>query len=384
MNKKIAALILFLTAGLSLAGCDVDTSTPTAAQPKTVKTYRIGVIAPMTGDAASYGVEVQRALDYRLAEINANAKEEGYQIALDYEDGKCEGAASALAFQKLTDIDGDKIILGGICSSETLGFIQLLGDKGVLTVSEGNSNPDLEGMSPNFFSLSYSDSLVGANAAKELGKFSKVALISEQNDYNEAMRKVVKKTLAEQFPQTTIVNDEVFPKGATDMRNLLAKINASDAEAVFLNPNAGITGITLVKQLAEIQGWKKQLVSQVSLASPDTIKAAPTTLEGTIIIDAPSLQSQDLKDYMKKITDAKGPLTNLGVYYTASTLDSLNMLSTLASRFDGDPMKMRDAIASEDFSGWIAPTFNFKGKSYVQGIQVARYVITGGESVLSN
>jgi len=383
MTKKIVSILLGLTTLLALAGCDGETDVKTSGSGSTeVKTYRIGTIGPLSGDAASYGIETQRIMDYRLAEINKEYANKGAKFELVYEDGKCDGAAAAAAFQKLTDVDGIKLIIGGGCSSETLGFLPMLEDKGVVALSFLSSNPELEGKSKNFFTLSYSDSLVGAGLGSELGKYKKVDLITEQNDYNIALRKVTLDTLAKNSPDTQIVLDETFPKGSTDLRDLLAKVNASDAEAILINANPGVTTIALVKQLAEIKDFNKKIIGQVGLMGQDAIDAAPSLLEGAIVVDAPNIKNKDFEDYLKKITDAKGPLDNIGPYYAGTSLDCLNIMTSLAAKEDGDPQKVRDDLATGTFSGWIAPSYSFNGKTFVRGVGYAKYVIKNGKTVL--
>lgn len=387
--KKAFSLVLGLITMVALSGCDGTTVDQneggnSSSNPVDLKTYRIGVIAPLSGDAGVYGVEMQRVWDYQLKEINREAEAKGQKFELVIEDGKCDGAASVAAFQKLTDVDGISVILGGFCSSETLGIIELLEDKNVVALSAGSSNPEIEGKSSNAFTLSYSDALVGRSIAEELGKYKKVALINEQNDYNEGLRRVVKETLVDSFKDTEILADEVYPKGSTDMRNVLAKINATGAEAVFLNPNAGITAITLAKQIAELGGFDMKIVTQVAFTSPDTISAVPGVLEGSVVVDAPGIQSSAFSEYQAKIVAANGTLDNLGAYYTASCLDALNMLTELSVKYDGDAMKIRDEIATGTFSGWINSTFKFDGKSFVQGVPVAKYLIVNDKLELQN
>lgn len=386
MTKKIAALLLGLSALAVLAGCEAGDSdkSPAGQGPDVteVKTYRIGVIAPLSGDAGAYGVELNRVWEYQLEEINRKARLKGHQFELAQEDGKCEGAAAATALQKLTDIDGIKVLIAGACSAESLGLTPMLEQKEAVALSPTSSNPDLNGSSPNFFSLSYSDSLVGEEIAKVLAAHKKVAIITEQADYSEGLRKDIKQYLTANAPETEIVADEVFPKGGTEMRTLLAKIHASEAEIVFLNPNAGVTAISLVKQLAEIEGWNKALVSQFSMMAKDALEAAPKTLEGMLIIDAPNIVNGDLQQLLDRVIAAKGTLDTLGPYYSASAADALDIITTLTAEFDGDAEKIRQALATRNFGGWLAPSFNFGGKTFVQGVGVAKYRVINAEAIL--
>lgn len=375
MWKPTIALILSMTAVIALSGCEEGAQSPTT---KEMVTYKVGVISPVTGDAAAYGVEVQRVLDYRIKELNSEAALKGYQIDLVFEDGKCDGGASVTALQKLTDVEGIDFILGGLCSSESLGIAPLLEDKNVVALSGWSSNPDIEGASPNLFSLSYSDALVGQGVARELGEFSKIALISEQNDYNQGLKKVVTETLEQENPDVEIVLSEAFSKGGTDFRNQLTKLKNSGAEAIFLNPNAGVTAQSLVKQVGEIEGWDVQLISQFALFTEDVLSHAPEAMEGLIIIDAPSLSSNELGTYMDEVIAQNGSLDALGVYYSASSIDALDILSELIHEHKGDVKKVRESLATRSFSGWLGSDLRFNGNSFVQGIGVTKYVVEGG------
>lgn len=387
MNIQIPKILSAGLILLSLAGCTdaggTIASSQTQQETRTPKVYKIAAIFPMTGDAASYGVEVERVLSYRTEEINSLAAERGYRVEIQYEDTKCDGANAANAFQKLTEVDGIKLILGGLCSSESLGFIPNLKDNHVVALSGWSSSPELEGKSPNFFSMSYNDEFVGKGIADEIGKYQTVALVTEQNDYNEAIRKVVKTTLAEKYPSVKILADEEFVKGGSDFRNTLDKVKATNAEIVFFNPNPGVTAESLIRQFAEIKDWNPKIVSQFSLMNENVVKLAPQKLEGSVVIDAPIIANSEFKKYMDKIVTAKGKLDTIGPYYTASSLDSLNILLNLAVEFDGDADKIQQALATRNFKGYLGDNLSFNGKTFVQGIGVARYEIHDGKAELS-
>jgi len=124
MKKSLISFSAVFLAITLLAGCTPSSKdaagSSSSSGSKTLTTVKIGVVAPFSGDAAAFGEEIQRILDFELDTINAKAKSNGYQFELVYEDGKCNGAESNAAFQKLTDVDGVKFILGGACSSESL------------------------------------------------------------------------------------------------------------------------------------------------------------------------------------------------------------------------------------------------------------------------
>ncbi len=86
-------IILFLSLIILvlIAGC-------TTQQKEIIK---VGVLLPLTGDAASYGTNSKNGIEIALQEIN----QEGNKIELIYEDGKCVGKDSVNAIQKLISVD---------------------------------------------------------------------------------------------------------------------------------------------------------------------------------------------------------------------------------------------------------------------------------------
>lgn len=375
---------------LSFAGCaDIEEGDTTPAdgdtqteEAKEVKTYKVGVILPMTGDAAEMGEELKRIIDFRQGEISANADKVGYKLELVYEDGKCDGGEAATAFQKLTDVDEVKYIIGLLCSSESLGVAPLLEEKGVVAVSATSSDPEIEGKSPNLFTFSYSDNAIGNGIAGELGKYKKVALISEQNDWNQGIKRVVNETLEANYSETEVVVDEDFTKGGTDFRNQLEKIKSSGAEAVLLNPNIGVSAEALLKQIAEISDWEVQFISITSYLGDENRSVAPEAAEGMIIVEAPGVTDSEFLAYKEKIEASKGSVENLGGYYQAAVLDALNILGDQISKHDGDVEKIVSELSTGTFDGWTGDNLTFGGKSFVQGISMAKYVVQDGKAQL--
>lgn len=340
-------------------------------------TVKIGALAPLSGDAAAYGQEAQKVLNHRLSEINAK---DGTKFELVWEDGKCTGGDAVSAFQKLTDVDGVKIIIGGFCSSETLGIAPLTKDGKALAVSLGSSNPTIEGASPYVFTLSYSDQVVGETLAAEMSKFSKVAIITEQNDFNIGIKNVWEKKIAESR-NVAVVANEIFPKGGSDFRSLLAKIRKANPDAILLNPNPGVTADNLLKQLAEVKDWKGyKIYTQFAYLADNTRASVGDFANGLIIVDAPSLTNEDFLTYKANMEKAVGPIPTLGSYYTASAIDDLDILTSLIRELGNDQKAVRNALAERTFKGYLGDIY-FGGHSFKQGSKGGIYTVENSKAV---
>ena len=382
MFKITYLLPLFLV--LILAGCsrqgNNDSANKTVASVKTIK---LGFVMPMSGDAAAYGEQARRVIDYYMPIINDRYKDKNIKFEAVYEDGKCTGNDAVSAMQKLVDIDGVKFIVGGICSSETLAMAPLSKEGNVLLITPGSSNTAIEGASPYLFSLSYRDDVVGNKIATETGKYKSVAIISEQNDYNVGLRKNWL-TAMKSYPDAKIVADESFPKGATDFRSILEKVKKQNPELIFLNPNAGATAQDLLKQLAEMKDWNNyKLIGQFSYTSSDALSAAPAKSEGMTVVDAPNVENPELLAIKKDIETTKGTLADWGTYYTAATIDTLNIMTSLIVELGNDPKIIRQALVTREFKGYIGNDINFKNSSFTStGTRAAIYNVKNGVAEL--
>jgi len=372
-NKKVFGLVL---ASIMVLSACATTSTVTQNGKVAGKTYKIGVLAPLSGPAAAIGTELQKVTESEIAKVNAK---NDYKIEATYEDGKCDAAASKSAYDKLTQVDGIKFIIGGLCSSETLGYIDSLTSDGVFDISATNSNPVLEGKSVNYVSVSYSDSLVGQGLAEEMGKYKTAALISEQNDYNIGVKKVVEETLKAKYPNTKIVADETFEKGSTDFRNSLDKIKAKNPEALLLNTNPGVTSDAMLKEVGEIKLGAKLLGIQ-AYTSAATLAKAPGVGEGMVVIDAPGVGNPAFQATYDQLVKDLGTLDDLGVYYAAAQIDAVDMLSAEIAKNDGDVAKVLKDVRAGTFEMNIGKV-SFGDKTYAQGIGVAKYIVKGDKAV---
>ncbi len=349
-----------------LAGCNLGN---TQTQPE--GPIKIGVLAPFSGDAAAFGEEAQIVLDYTASQLNM----EKNQVELVYEDGKCTGQDAVTAYQKLVSVDQVDLILGGVCSSESLAFAPLLEADQMLALSGGSSNPDVEGASPYFYTLSYNDNVTAQGMSDALVDSKKVAIITEQNDYNIGIQKVLETLLAEK-----IVANEVFEKGASDMRNAIEKILLAEPDAIILNPNVGATANALLKQLAESadQLTNVQLVSQIAYMGDESRAAATEISEGMLIMDAPSITSPAMLEFKAALPQAT---PNLGDFFTATIHDALINLVRAQQDAISKQTSALVELTQNPLNGLVAEGKSFKGHNFLQGIEAGTFRVIDGKAI---
>ena len=175
-----------------------------------------------------------------------------------------------------------------------------------------------------------------------------------------------------------VISSEVFEKGATDVRNVIAKTLNAKPEVLILNPNGGQTGATLIKQLSEyadqLEGVK--IVSQMVYLAKDIRDSAPVVAEGMTIVDTPFLDSEDFQSFKAGF---EIDVTNHTDYLIASTHDALvNMVNVYRSSESGEHVQN---FGSAKLNGFISEGESFNGKTFLEDVQTAFFVVENGEVI---
>ena len=290
MKKTIltlsVVLIIFLFGcaptqpGVTVTGVTVTEPTPT------VGTVKLGVMMPLTGDAAAYGNPIFASTQIAVDEINAQGGINGKQIELIVEDSKCNPKDGATAAQKLVNVDKVVAILGGVCSGETLGAAPIAEAAKVIMLSPSSTSPDITNAGDFIFRTAPSDALAGkiaADVAYNTLNARTAAIITETQDYPQGLRRVFKKNF-EKLGGTVAI-DEAFNSEATDFRTLVLKVKDANPDVIYVVPQAPAKGVLIVKQIKEA-GLETQLLTAEGLIGRDVIKENPEDLEGMIGVEA--------------------------------------------------------------------------------------------------
>ncbi|MBW2990236.1 ABC transporter substrate-binding protein [Candidatus Woesearchaeota archaeon] len=295
MNKKTNLMFL---AGIALLVLLIVGCTQTGQVVKEVKAkepIQLGFIGPLTGDAAAFGQTEKHAVELAVEEINNAGGINGRLLEVIFEDGKCNGKEAATVTQKLINIDNVKIILGGACSSETLGAAPITEANKVILFSAFSSSPDITQAGDYVFRTVIPDThpdLIGP-LLPHIAENKNIAIITENSDYAIGIRKGLK----EQLPSfnVDIVADELYASGEKDFRTYLTKIKSANPDALFVNvaTSSNAPGL-IVKQAAELE-MDVKFYGNFLLFAPESLEFVGDILEGAKVFDAPLLDESNPK-----------------------------------------------------------------------------------------
>lgn len=340
---------------------------------------KMGFIAPLTGEAASYGETEKNALQLAVEEINKNVGMNGRPIEIIYEDGKCNGKDALGAIQKLIVTDKVKIVFGGVCSSETLAAAPIAEQNKVLLFSAFSSNPAITNLGDYIFRNSPSDADVGKLDAETIAaKYKRVALLSENTDYAQGVRSVMKSVFGAKSVE--VVFDESFGGGVpvSDFRSTLTRMLNAHPEVLYVNPTSPKAGGLIVKQLREL-GSKLPVHANFSLASADARSVGGTYLNGVVISDASSLSDRG-KDLIAKYKArfGKDPANE---YEMGASYDRVYIIRDAIRQAGFDVEGIKAYLYNlKNYQGTIG-TYGFDNNGDVVGVGFTNFVIKGDGKV---
>ncbi len=259
----------------------------TPAQKVVVETgpIKIGVMVPLTGDFAVAGEPAQNIYKLAVKEINDAGGVNGRPLELVTEDSKCNGEGGANAAQKLINVDRVQLIIGGICSGETIPAVSIAETNKVVIISPAASSPALTGMS-HFFVRNYpGDSAQGkvlADIAYNKLGLKNMYILNEQTDYAQGIAKVVESTFSGLGGKVT---REEFPTATTDLRQLVTKAKAANPDAFVVNTQAPATAQKIFKVMRDLKWSPKLFTNDANPGDPPTMSLYRDVLNGAYVAE---------------------------------------------------------------------------------------------------
>ena len=298
MKRTTVSLMALI---LGLVALAVLVAMPDASQAGTAKQFKIGVMAPMTGDLARWGLDHLHATELAAEEINAKGGVLGAKVVVVGEDDQHNPKLGEAVAQKFVDDKDVMGVIGPYNSAVTLAVTPIFEKVGLIHMGASTSNPKLteQGYKTVFRVCSRDDRQgpAGAEYVLKTLKAKKVAVLDDQTTFGKGVAdEFVKKVESEGVkPMRSVIK-----AGDKDFRAVLGTI-PKDTAAIYYGGYAPEAAL-LVRQLKEL-GHKAVFLGPDGLFEPeDFIKAAGGTAEGSIVtaLAAPPESVPAAKDFIKK------------------------------------------------------------------------------------
>jgi branched-chain amino acid transport system substrate-binding protein len=332
---------------LALAVVPMAFSSAVLAQAPAAK-VKIGVMAPITGPAASIGTEQLNWAKLAVEDFNtAN----GWNVELVEGDTQLDPAVAVTVAESLiadADIYG---VVGPAGSQEVEGTQPKFKDAGLVHISGSATRPSLTTTGFNtFFRTVPSDNAQGPVVASfiiNVLKSKSAFLIDDQTSYSVSLADIAEQDLKD--AGITVDRDSVTQKD-TDFSALVTKIKTNGSEVVFFPGQIASQGALLGKQLQE-QGVKTVLFGADGFFSVDDfIKGAGGATEGAYASafakDVHSVESS--ADIVKRYTDKYGDFGTFGPPTYAATMVLLEAIQRANEAGDLSRAKVLDEVGETE------------------------------------
>ena len=222
--KKIFLMMLLAT--MFIVGCGKK-----SANGNVIK---IGVIAPLTGNYAQYGVAVKEGVELKVEAINNAGGINGKKIELVTADSKGDVQEAVNAFKKMVSQDKVNVVIGEVVSATSQAISGLAQQAKVPLISATATNLDVTKGKDFVFRTTFTDPYQGtatAKYAKSKGIKSIAILTNSSNDYSIGIANAFK---AQAAKDGITITEEKYTNDDKDFKAILTKVKGQNPQAIFI------------------------------------------------------------------------------------------------------------------------------------------------------
>ena len=329
------------------------------------KSITIGVIAPLSGNVATWGNDVKNVLLYAQEELKAQ------NVNFIFEDDQCLGKNAVTAAHKLIDVD--KIDYGVVvCTESMLSTASIFEKSKVLVISPVTSGAAVSDSGDYIFRIWPSDAEAGRLLFDFVQKkYQTFGILTEDRGYAHELTQAF---LAAAKGHKLKISSESFSSDDSDFRSLLLRLKTQKIEGLFINTNSERTFANVLRQLQQLQ-WNVPEYGVYMPGNSAFLKLAGHEADGIVYVAAPSLETSltpDGRSLYSKFVSRYGELQSSSFVF-ASTFEVLRRLSTLSASSED----ARKQLYSGHFQGVFGP-YSFDKNGDIVGVRHELMVVKHG------
>lgn len=344
MKSRILIVISLLAAfAMLLSACGGAGASP----------VKLAILAPMSGQVATFGESTKNGAVMAIEEWNANGGLLGKPIEYVVEDSQCSADPAVNAANKVINQDKIHYIIGEVCSSASIPISTIADKAGVVQISPTSTNPAVTvnedgSTKPYIFRACFTDAYQGEVQAKfaleELGAKTAFILYDQGNDYTRG--------LAEFFEAAfvagggTVAGKETYTAEDTNFSAILSKVAEAKPDILLVPDYYPI--VNLVGKQAKEMGITATMLGGDGWDSPDLDASASDGgyFTNHYAPDEPrEVVQKFVENYKAKYGSTPDALAVLAYDATNMLLESIKKVGA------DDPSKVKDAVASGSFDG---------------------------------
>lgn len=242
--------------------------------------FKVGIVGPLSGGAAVYGLEPLEGAKFALEEIHKSGMLGAHKINLIPADSAGNPAQAAQATRRMIESDNVLAILGSMTSADTQAMIEVTKAAGVPHISPGAQDSALTRQGNKWFArISQDAERWGGYAAAWVAdkhKAKTVYIMARNDNYGRSLTEAMAKVFNDK--KVKILDTIYYEPSNKDFKPMLIKLR--DAKPDFIVLNGFYTDLGLVvKQIGELE-IKHPIYTGTAAAIPQFMDIAGPASDG--------------------------------------------------------------------------------------------------------
>jgi branched-chain amino acid transport system substrate-binding protein len=287
------------------------------------KTVLVGAVLPLTGSAEIYGKPIRNGVELAFAEVTA--EDFPYALQLEIVDSASDADKAAEQAEALYQ-KGALAVIGGVTSAEALEMVGAADRADRILLSPSASQPQLTGISKNFYRVFPSDFLEGTkmgNFATATLELETAVIIAEQQPYARGIQAVFKEAFERQGGKVLEVIE--YPPNTSDYSGLLGRVLTLKPQGVYLAAYANEVA-AMIRGLRGL-GYQGSLLTTSSFASPQAIQQAGTSANGVFLTQAVFEADSETPEIRRFVAAYRAKYGSAPDLYAAHGFDAMKVLA---------------------------------------------------------
>ncbi|MDR3254544.1 MAG: ABC transporter substrate-binding protein [Synergistaceae bacterium] len=310
-------------------------------------TIKIGVLAPITGFAASDGFSTIESIKLAQEKVNAAGGVLGKQIEVVYYDDAADPKQAVPLANKLITQDKVVAFVAGSYSMPSRAVAPIFDEEEIPLVAAYALHPEITNGDYTFRNgfLGTTEGRVAAYTALELFKAKTVALVTSDNDFGQTLKDGFVGYLKSVGREKDLILQQTYPSSEKDFAVYLSKIKDAAPDVVFFSGYYFQTAPAL-KQAKEMGIENIRFIGEQGSDSPKMAEIALDAAEGFVILT--NLDRDDKRPFVQEFLKSYRDRHNIEPDMVgASAYDAFMIIVDAIKTAGGtDGKAIRDAIAA--------------------------------------
>ncbi len=342
-GAAVAALSLALAACSSSSGADSGSDSGSGG-------IALGYTATLTGDFASYGLEMREGVDLAVEQLNEAGGIDGKEVSIVSADDEGSPANGPVVAQQFCDDTSIAAVLGYSFSSVALAALPVYDQCGLPVVASAVTSPELSGASDVFFRDVFTDAYQGAEMGTHVhdGGVEKIAVLYQQDDYGQGVADSFTSAFEEAGGEVT--SSQAYQLGAVDFATAINTALADSPDGIFIG--GFYTEAAAIAQQLRTSGSELPVFGTDGAVSPDLTSLGGDAVEGMTVYSAftAAAGTPASADFVEAFTEKYGKAPSS---WAALAYDATNVVAqAITDAGSTDRAAVTEALAAtEGFDG---------------------------------